>query len=366
MDELEFYEKDDDIDTGQNNFYSKPVRKKKKFYQIIFLILALVLIFFTLIFYLFHQLKIKYDRIFFGNGVNSTIDNFKKVLIPGQLSGEDSGDINMLFVGMRSKDMEGAYYSSAMMIVNLDLKTNKLNLISVPRDLWMPIGNSLGKANSVYKTTVENNSKSPTENINFTKETFAKNFGIDINYVFVCDFDSFQNIINQIGRIDIQMSETEAAGYPFLSDNLMKSARDRSTPGLYHLDGAQSLEFVRWPIDAVPDFDRLRRMQLYLFSFAKQYVDTKSLMTYKTANNVLGVADDNIRTDMKIWEIKKIVGLAEKIPLGSVSQHRLTTDIGTDGGLLKESHYQNTTYNPIAGDSNFSQIQTWTRNIINN
>lgn len=358
----EFDEIDDDADEVNN--CSPAPRQKKSRKKYFWLILIVVLIVIGSFLAYVGYIGAKYNRMVPGQK-SGTFENAKNLLAPENLKGEETGDINLLFIGMRDKSMDGAYYSSAMMVVNIDKKNNQINLISVPRDLWIPIDGNLGKANSVIKTAIVNKNKYPEEGLPFIKKTFSNVLGIDLNYIFTCDFDSFQKIIDKIGRINVQMSPSEAESYPFLKDREFISSKDAQTPGLYHFDGPQSLTFVSWPKDAVPDFDRLRRMQLFLFSFAKQYIDNRSLLKFKTVNNVLNVSEDNIRTNMQVWELRKIINLGEKTPLENIKQHRLTTDPSDPGGLLRESHYFNTTYNPIAGDSDFSQIQAWARKIIN-
>jgi len=339
----------------------KPQLKKKKYWKwILLLLLFLVVIFLIYLLYIYGLFNIMVNK------KTSPVQDAKNLIYPGNLQGEETGDVNLLFIGMRSKDMNEAYSSSAMMIINLDIENNKMNLISIPRDLWVPIDGKFGKANSIYKTAAENTDKYPENGLPFVKKTFSDVLAIDINYIFVCDFNSFEKIIDRIGKINVAMSEDEAKRYPFLSEDLFKNTRDKTEPTIYHFDGEQSFVFVSWPKNAVPDFDRLRRMQLYLFSFTKDYIRASSILDPSKTKDVLNIAGNNIKMDMQFWEIVKITNIANKIKLNSVKQYKLTTNTDTDGGLLRESQYDHTTYNPIAGDSDFSQIQEWAEAIINN
>ena len=338
---------------------TKRKKRKKTWLIVLFILLAIIVIFLGYLGFL----KFKFNEMIPGRKAG-TVEEISNLSSPGELRGESSGDVNILFVGMRSKDMVGAYLSSAMMVVNLDIRQNKMHLISIPRDLWLPIDSSYGKANTVYKAVVNQPGKYPENGLPFVKKTFSDSLGIDINYIMVCDFDSFQKIIDNIGKVSVAMSEKEAAGYPFLKLELFKDSKDKSDPTLYHLTGEQSLVFVRWPEDAVPDFDRLRRMQLYLTSFTKQYVRVSTALRPAKNNEILNIAGDNIKIDMQLWEINKIVSILGKVPADNIAQHKLTTDVNTDGGLLRQSNYSGTTYNPIAGDSDFTDIYKWTKEII--
>lgn len=361
----EFEEIDNDADEISSETQQPRAKKKNKTIKrlvvgILLFLLVILVIYIAYISYL----KTKYNKMIPGQKAG-IIEDVRNLLNPSQLKGQNTGDVNILFIGMRNKDMVNAYDSSAMMVVNLDTKNDKINLFSIPRDLWIPIDGNFGKANTVYKTALSNSNKYANSGLPFTKKTYSDVLGVNINYIFTCDFDSFEKIINRIGKININISADEAQKYPFLSYEQFASARDSNDPTLYHFDGPQSFIFVSWPKDAVPDFDRLRRMQLFLFSFTKQYINTEILLHPMRVNDVLNIADDGIKTDIQIWEAKKIINISEQVPLGNISQHKLTTNTSADGGLLRQINNSNITYSPIAGDSDFSQIHAWAKNIIN-
>ncbi|MCX6810608.1 MAG: LCP family protein [Candidatus Berkelbacteria bacterium] len=358
----EFEEIDNDPEEI-NDYTSAPKEKKKKRYL---LIVLLILIFLFAVFCGYAgYLKYKYDKMVTGTQ-SSLTDEAKNLLNPGPLRGEDTGDINILFLGMRPQDMDGAYLSSAMMIVNVDSKQQKINLISIPRDLWIPIDGKMGKANSVYKTAILDSKKYSQGPVEFSKQTFSSVFGVNINYAFVVNFDGFEKIVDDAGSVNVKIPSADVINYPFLKNSEFVAAKDTADPYTYHLNGSRALTFVSWPRDAVPDFDRLKRMQLFLTQVRKDYITPSILLNPSKVDAVLTDGGKNIKMDFQVWEVKKLISLIDKIGLANISQHKLTTDTATDGGLLRETHYSNTTYNPISGDANFSAIQNWAKSIINN
>jgi len=367
FDEYEVDENDDENDYNTNEL-ADPHRAKKykrwiKGLLIIFCVLIVVLSSVVICYAIY--IKNKYDKILIGSK-SGVAENAKNLLVAKKLRGEDSGDVNILFIGRRNSNMEGKYLSSAMLLINFDVKQNKMNLISIPRDLWVPIDGGYGKANSIYKTAVESPEKYPDSGLPFSKKKFSDILGINIDYIITSDFDSFEKIINRIGKVNIKMPDSEIANYPFLQFDQFKSSRDNKNKNLYHLDGPSSFIFISWPKDAIPDFDRLRRMQLFVFSFVEQYVSSSLILNWDRTNDVLDIAKDGIRTDIQIWELKKLIDINENIPSGNIQQHKLTTDQSSDGGLLKETDYFGTSYCPIPGDSDFSQIHSWAEKIIAN
>jgi LCP family protein required for cell wall assembly len=262
--------------------------------------------------------------------------------------------------------MAGANLSSAMMIVNVDTKNQKINLISIPRDLWIPIDGKMGKANSVYATAAANPSKYPQGAIAFSEQTFSSVFGIPINYAFAVNFDGFTKIINDLGPASVTIPSSDIGNYPFLKQPNFVADQDKSDPYTYNLNGADSLTFVSWPLDAVPDFDRLKRMQLFVTSARNDYFKASILLNPVKVDAVLNDGGQNIKMDFQAWELKKLINIIDDIGLSNIHQYKLTTDTGTNGGLLRQSNYFNTTYDPIAGDTNFSAIQKWAQNIVSN
>lgn len=364
MEQDNFFEIDDQVrDRTPKAFTGANNKKKRALKAFLIVMLSLLIIFIAIFYYYLSAIKTKYNKILYGPQA-STLEESVNLITPGKLDGENNGDINILFIGGRNSDMKNPAYSSAMLLMNLDTEKNEINLISVPRDLWAPINNSYGKANSVFGVAVADPNQYTSGGLPFTKETFSKFLGVDINYIFTCDFDSFENIVNKIGKVNVEMSQTEANRYPFLTSEEFASARDKQLQGVYHLNGEQSFTFVSWPKNALPDFDRLRRMQLYLSSFVRQYVNGNFLKDYQRIIRVLDAANGGVRTDMQIWEAKKIVEIGVKVSAANISQHRLTTNLNDEGGLLKITSFDNTTYSPVAGDNNFSEIQGWVQKII--
>jgi len=364
----DFYEDDTEDEDYETDGLIKPQSTKKHWHRIqkilIIFCLALILLIITS-FCCAVYIKNKYNKILVSTK-NGVIENLKNILVSKKLRGEDSGDVNLLFIGRRNSNMEGDYLSSAMLVINFDIKNNKMNLISIPRDLWVPIDENFGKANSIYKTAVTNPKKYPDSGLSFTKQKFSEILGININYILTCDFDSFEKIINRIGKVDIEMSDSEIADYPFLQFDQFTSARDKQNKNLYHLDGPSSFVFVSWPKDAVPDFDRLRRMQLFTFSYTQQYINNLLALNWSRTNDILDIAKGGIKTDIQIWELKRLTDIGENIPSENIKQYRLTTNQSSGGGLLKETNYFGISYSPLAGDSDFSQLHSWAEKIIAN
>ena len=76
------------------------------------------------------------------------------------LQGEESGRVNVLLLGVGGKNHEGALLTDTIIVASLDLKTNKVAMLSVPRDMVVPYNGGWPKINAVNSYAEQNESGS--------------------------------------------------------------------------------------------------------------------------------------------------------------------------------------------------------------
>ena len=195
----------------------------------------------------------------------------------GQTPGdEDPGDVmNVLLVGSDTRDnlseedqkrfntrdraIAGAR-ADTIMVLHVDPRETQASILSVPRDLYVPIAG--GKRTAKINTAFDGE-KGP-ENLVLTIEN---NLGIDIDHIVQVDFNGFRGVVNTVDGVN--------AYFP-------SPARDRVSglfvpeAGCVKLDGEQALAFVRsrhyeyqengrWRSEGgIPDFNRIQRQQDFI------------------------------------------------------------------------------------------------------
>lgn len=344
-----------------NNYKELKIKKRinpwKWLLLLIFAFLILFLMYLSYVYRLFN---------FMTTSKISPATELKNLLWATELDGENTGDINVLFLGMRGNKEIEPYITNAMMVINVDKKNKKINLISVPRDLQLPVTEyGYSKVNSIYKIARYKNNDNDKKNLEFSKRIFADFLGIEINYVFLMDFSGFEEMIDDIGQVEVSMTEQEAKNYPFLEEEKFKDSRVPGSNVSYRLNGEQSLIFIRWPENAIPDFDRIKRQHQFLFSLRDQYLNYNVLLNPIKTIRMMQAGSKNIKTDFNLWEILKFIEIAKDANIGNINKHYLNTNSETDGGLLSESKINNQViYLPRAGKNDFSEIQNWVSDII--
>jgi len=150
--------------------------------------------------------------------------------ISGARQENGSGTINILILGVdsglgREYGIKSAR-SDINMIVHINLETYGTTIVTIPRDLWVPIsGHNDGKINGAY-------TMGGTE---LAIQTFEDFSGLEIDNYIIADFDGFIPLIDYLGGVTIEVGEDLADGF----SNCYLSK------GVHHLNGEQALALCR-------------------------------------------------------------------------------------------------------------------------
>lgn len=138
----------------------------------------------------------------------------------------DKGVTNILLIGTDRVE-DGLQRSDTMMLVSLDNKTKKVKLTSFLRDLYVEIP-------TVGKTKL--NASFSNGGAALTMQTIENNFRIDIDKFVTIDVDSFAEIIDKMGGIEVNVSKAEAKEMNRVMDAQMTAGRNhmRGTLALYY------------------------------------------------------------------------------------------------------------------------------------
>lgn len=208
-----------------------------------------------------------------------------------------------VFVGGASAEPSGQR-ADVIMIMRVDPVANTVNVLSVPRDLWLPISGTGDeeRINTAY-------AGGPQQMIDTIREDFA----IDINHYVEVDFVGFQGLVNAVG------------GVPMWFDQPMRDANsglDVGEAGCVNLDGYQALAFVRaryleqygpqgWETDPTGDAGRISRQQVFIRRVMDKVASDVSLTNLGGLNAVADVAVDNVTIDATM-DLRSVLGLARR------------------------------------------------------
>lgn len=109
--------------------------------------------------------------------------------------------VNILFLGIAGGTHDGASLTDTIMIASYNLKTNKVYLFTIPRDLWLPELRS--KANAVYQLGLSQNN-----GLGLVKTVMGNVLGIPIHYALRVDFRGFVQAIDALGGIEVDVARS--------------------------------------------------------------------------------------------------------------------------------------------------------------
>src|SRR3989338_1665828 len=283
-----------------------------------------------------------------------------------KLKGEADDRINILLLGIGGKNHDGGLLTDTIILAGLKPSEKKLSLLSIPRDLAVPIENmGWQRINSVnaYAET-----KLPGSGGLAVSQTVSDIFQIPIDYYLTVDFAGFEKIIDDLGGIKIKVENTfDDYKYPVLgSENAPWEQRWEYLhidKGEQTMNGALALKYVRSRHAAGlegSDFARSHRQQKVLEAIKAKVMSLNILFKPSAIAKIISDINANHSTNLKIWEIVKLWGLAKDITSENITSRVLDNNpsgllidtVGPDGAYL---------LSPTSGD--FSEIQYLVNNI---
>lgn len=214
----------------------------------------------------------------------------------------DSGPANFLLVGVDSaanldeddparagrEDVSGLR-SDTIMLLHVDPASERASLLSLPRDLWVPLaGGGSNRINAAIQTG------GPEELI----DTIEGYLGIPINHYVQVDFAGFRGLVSVIDGVKVWFD---------------RPSRDRRSglvveqPGCVTLDPDQALAYVRsrhyetfsngrWRTDPTGDLGRISRQQDFIVRSLRRAVD-KGIRNPVTLDNLVDAALETVTVD---------------------------------------------------------------------
>ena len=176
---------------------------------------------------------------------------FKDIPLP-------SGQVKILIMGTDFRPNLGGFRTDVMVLLVINASQGTASAVSFPRDLYVTIP---GVGENRLNTAMAYGG------FGLMSATFEVNFGIRPDYYIFTNFDGFINIVDDIGGVDIELTQA-------LADKCDLPIADFQgycyfPPGKHNFDGPTALWFVR-SRHTTSDFDRTHRVQEILKGIFKK------------------------------------------------------------------------------------------------
>ena len=203
----------------------------------------------------------------------------------------DADQINILLVGVDAREGDTDSRSDTMMLVTLDNKNGQIKLTSFLRDSYVEIAgrNRKSKLNSAYFRG----------GIQMLVDTLELNFGVEIPYYALVDFEIFTTIVDELGGINVDVTEKESY-YTYHSGKVGVPVRIEAGEDVL-LNGEQALWYSRIRyLDS--DFMRTKRQRKVISAIVEKALTKEIPELLDLAEAVIPLVKTNLDSD-KIMEI---------------------------------------------------------------
>lgn len=207
----------------------------------------------------------------------------------GEIIPTSKNVVNVLLIGADYQSGDFAR-SDSMILCTFNKTKNTITMTSLMRDMYVQIPVKNNGHTYIYKDRI--NASYTLGGMNMLKDTLEHNFGLEVNGVVEVDFSHFQELIDMLGGVELELNYMEAEFINWKNG-------DSLTAGTHVLNGKQALWYSRFRGDAGGDFNRTNRQRVVLGKLIDRY---RSI----TLKEMLSMMDDilpMVTTDMDKNEI---------------------------------------------------------------
>lgn len=238
--------------------------------------------------------------------------------------------VNILLLGLDYRPTEEDTRADTQIIVHIDPAAKTASMLSIPRDLYVTIpGFGPGRINQSYQLGDRAERLDPESvpggGSTLAMSTISATFGIPIDYYAQVNFQGFEQVVDAMGGLKIDVPS------PLVDNEFPLSSSSYGTPGTYtssygatrvyipagvqHMNGKTALQYAR-SRHADSDLGRNKRQQQVLLALKQQGMSLNILPRLGELANKLSGA---VHTDIPLDKIPSLAKLAQEIGSDSIT-----------------------------------------------
>ncbi|HCL98984.1 MAG TPA: LytR family transcriptional regulator [Fervidobacterium sp.] len=193
--------------------------------------------------------------------------------------------VNVLVLGL-DKDQSGTRRTDVILIASLDLKTKKMLMSSIPRDLMI----DGKKVNSFYQV----------EGIEGLKKRIENLTGLNIKRYVIVDYEIFKFLGDELGPIDVFVDR------PMHYVDTAQGLEIDFSPGYYKMKGEELLAYLRFRKTAEGDIGRLDKQKVIIEKLAQKALKKDVFSLTELYREIRKRTDFNIEIGELVYMFSKI------------------------------------------------------------
>ncbi len=244
------------------------------------------------------------------------------VLSEGEIvSNENVVNILLLGTDERTEKFSTNARADSIMILSLDKEKKTMKLVSLQRGMGVPVLEGANQGQYDWITHMFRYGGA-----DLMLKTVREMFHIEVDYYVRVNFNTFAQLVDSVGGVDIELTETEAAAlYGQIRTNAY--AKHTMYPGMNHLDGYDALQYSRLRYTD-SDWKRVQRQRNVIQSVVSASGDMNLLEINALLDEVLPL----IQTNMTSTEIIGLIPYAPAV-LGREFEQMTIPAKGTYGTM---------------------------------
>lgn len=218
---------------------------------------------------------------------------------------EVQGITNILLIGTDGRTLDEPSRSDSIIIATIDNNSKKVKLTSIIRDTIVNVpGYGEQKINAAFFLGSIESDETEDEEIKLKgaeggaallMDTIEENFNIYLDKYVIVNFWGFEDIIDTIGGIDIDIKDYEIDEInKYMGESTELTSPLIESPGLQTLNGEQALSYARIRAVGNGGYERAERQNAVISEATKKLKTISPLKYVKLANTVANYVKTNI------------------------------------------------------------------------
>lgn len=317
---------------------------------------------------------------------------------------EEDRRIDVLFLGIRgAADPNGGLLADTLILASFDEGTEKMSLVSIPRDLYVEMpdinqedcdeGRTLNtnllsdygsaKINEAYALGLSCGGEAG--GLSLAKHSIRYVTGVYVDHVVVINFTGFKQLIDIFDGVQITRSKPFSekqqwqgegksdSDYWIYHDPEPTEDADEGEgywefyipAGTHILDGETSLYYIRSRFSS-SDFDRSIRQQQIINALKNKALSLKVISDINKPFEIIDSVGRNVRTDMQEEDIFRLLNLSKKYQEIIPEQDVLLIGDEDNPRMLTESYNKAGSYIIVPTKGDWEETREYFRNILKN
>ena len=245
---------------------------------------------------------------------------------------DGSSRVNILLVGLRGGeplDEDCPFCTDTLILLTVDPLSKTAGMLSIPRDMWVNIpGFGFSRINTAW--TLGRSSKLPGGGPALAMKTVSHFIGVTVDYYVQVDFDTFVDIIDMLGGVDVYNDETlflvpvyHGKEYPKVK---LTCCGVRPLPGKVALAYARCRYAEQGCKDG--DIGRARRQQKVIFAIRDKVLSPENFPTLLSqAPELYRTFSSGIHTNLSLNDAIELAVLMQDIPREKIRNEVISNEM---------------------------------------